>query len=232
LSQALTAPACALFDALGVRPSSGLQPQALIWVEGPSDATYLRFLLGLADQGLTEYVDYSFAFFGGSLLTHHAASMVRVEGLIDLVGVHRNSYVVFDSDRARVGDPLGKDYAREFERHSDAERLWITWGREMENYLRDEILSWAAANRPPLDSAPHLVLLDRRFSIFADQVAALRDALGRDHAHRDASEANKVKFAAAAVEQMRSSTGTDWLDIGDLRERVTALVAFIRAARE
>lgn len=219
----------AVFDQLGVRPSSGLQPQVLVWVEGPSDATYLRFLIGVVDEDLSEYVDYSFAFFGGSLLKHHAASAVVVEHLVDMVGIHRNSVVVFDSDRVKTGAPLGKAYATVFQERSEEGRLWTTWGREVENYLHEEVLCWAAGNKTPMECREHLRNIDRRHAVFANQVTALRDALGRKVAYQDASEQNKVKFAAAAVEHMKQGK-RDWLEVGDLRVRVQQLCAFIRKA--
>jgi hypothetical protein len=198
-------------------------------VEGPSDATYLRFFIGLSDQDLSEYLDYLFAFFGGSLLKHHAASAVVIEDLIDMVGIHRNSVVVFDSDRVKTGAPLGKDYASLFQQRSGEGRLWTTWGREVENYLHEEVLCWAAGNKTPMKCREYLRSIDRRHAVFADQVTALRDALGRKLAHQDASEKNKVKFAVAAVEHMKDGK-RDWLDVGDLRDRVQQLCALIRKA--
>jgi hypothetical protein len=221
----------ALFDALGVRPSSALQPQVLIWVEGPSDAIYLRFFLQLHTSELTEYLDYSFAFFGGALLTHQVANSTLVEDLIDLAGIHRNSFIVFDSDRGGETEPLGKNYAREFEERSDKERLWITWGRELENYLRDDVLCWAAANSTADECPDELKTLPRRFGVFSEQVASLRATCGRDRAHKDASDSNKVNFAREAVEFMRENNNIDWLEIGDLRPRLGQLIERIRVAR-
>lgn len=228
-----------LLNTLGVRPSSGLQPQTLIWVEGPSDAAYLRFFIGCHARSLgsdlEEFVDYAFAFFGGALLAHQSALVAPVESLVDLVGIHRNSVVVLDSDRVGPDQGLGKAYGKEFvEKRSLGDRVWVTDGREMENYLRDEILIWAAIGQMDYPSAVEKIRelgIERKYDIFADQVRRLAAGMGRVRASHDASDAAKARFAAAAVEAMSSRPTVAWLDAGDLHERVAALVTFIRRAR-
>ena len=133
-----------LFDALGVRPSSALQPHCLIWVEGPTDAIYLRRFLALAGDesggpGLQEYVDFAFAYFGGANLSTHHAGADLSEGLVDMVGIHRASFVIADSDRSSATSAVGKPYLERF-RIQYPDRVWVTAGREIENYLSPEIV--------------------------------------------------------------------------------------------
>lgn len=91
-----------LLDALGVRAADVSQSNGVIWVEGPSDRIYLKHWLALWCQAHLkpeplENVDYSFAFYGGSVLSHFS-----VEGsgnqFIELLSVNRNLALFIDRD--------------------------------------------------------------------------------------------------------------------------------------
>ena len=214
---------------LGARPSSLLQANAILWVEGPSDAIYLRFFLAKAMTevgiALRYETDFAFAFFGGSLLSHERLTDAPVDALMKLLTVHGNSFVVIDSDRAANTDELGKQYAREFIEHCEyPERLWVTNGREVENYLHPRIAMWAAGGSPT-DPPPEFNL--DAHGVFSAEVARLRHLLGRGRAAHDASDGNKTAFAMKAVQLMDATPGTDWLERLDLRARLHDLIAFI-----
>ncbi|SHU60945.1 Uncharacterised protein [Mycobacteroides abscessus subsp. bolletii] len=49
---------------LGYRPSDLLQANYVVWVEGPSDRTYIRRWLQIANPDLQEGIDYSIMFYG------------------------------------------------------------------------------------------------------------------------------------------------------------------------
>lgn len=208
---------------MGVRSR---ETKTVIWVEGPSDAIYLRFFLEQKRPDLIEHEHYAFAFFGGALLAHTRLSAMPSSEIVDLFAVHPNSYLVLDSDRSAIVEILGKDYARDFSTTAIKNRIWITAGREVENYLPDEVLSWAATgNHDPLTIAPNL---DYYFDIFHEQVRRTRDHAGRKNAAHDASDDAKSTFAVKAAEFMRDNlTPEQTLARLDLDLQIDKLIAFI-----
>jgi energy-coupling factor transporter ATP-binding protein EcfA2 len=206
---------------LGAVPSV-LAAKCVIWVEGPSDAIYLRHYLGVLDSELIESEHFAFAFFGGSLIKHTRLSDYKTDEIVDLFSVHPNSYVILDSDRECADGP-GKSYARDFIGTAMAGRVWVTDGREIENYLPDTVLAQAAIG----DSDGVIPTgIDRRFDIFSKQVNAVKAAAERGKAHWDASDGNKTEFAHKAVKFMQGHP--DSLSRLDLEARVTELIEFIR----
>jgi predicted ATPase len=206
---------------LGAEPSSVLAAKTVIWVEGPSDAIYLAYFIEHAAPQLVLFKDFAFAFFGGSLLKHTRLSSLRDGELVDLFSLQPNSFVVFDSDRPCREQELGKEYARRFEETAIAGRVWATEGREIENYLPDSVLTWAATGDTGLSTAG----IDRDFGVFYDQVKQVREANGRLQAHRDVSD--KAAFAIDVVKMLRKRP-EDPLTRLDLRARVEELIRFIR----
>lgn len=222
-------------EVLGARPSSLLESNTIIWVEGPSDAIYIKFWINFEASRLginiEEFVDYAFSFFGGANLKHAGFSFAPVPQLINLLSIHPNSLVVIDSDRVTSSQAPQKDYTREFvERSHDACRIWLTQGREIENYLHDKVLNWAVND---LRLSIDLTATDRDYSIFSEQVATLRDNAGLSRAAHDASEKNKVGFARICVEELMSKDKTtDWLERLNLRVSIHKFIKFILLARE
>lgn len=222
-----------LIERLGASGANVLGARTVIWVEGPSDAIYLRFFLrehlrasNLLDE-VAEFEGYTFAFFGGALLTHTRLAEVSVPACVDLFLVHPGSYIVFDSDRTSATAPLGKGYAQEFEKTALAGRVWVTQGREIENYLPDHVLGWAAHGDP---SKPLPTTIDRDYEVFYDQVQKTKADAGRGRAAQDASDKEKARFAEKAVAEMSRTGSPDPLARLDLRAQLTQLVKFIRRA--
>lgn len=145
---------------------------------------------------------------------------------MDLFAVHPRSFVIFDSDRVSADAGLSKPYAVRFATTALAGRVWVTAGREMENYLDDRVRAWAATDRSDGSVVPSA--LDRDFAVFHEQVAQVRDAVGRERAAHDTSDEAKVRFAREAVQMMRDAAGVDWLGRLDLRDRLDELLAFVR----
>lgn len=83
---------------LGYRPSDLMQANCVIWVEGPTDRTYIRRWLELIDPALEEGIDYSTMFYGGKLLSDLTASEEALKDFISLRRLNRSSAVVIDSD--------------------------------------------------------------------------------------------------------------------------------------
>lgn len=126
-------------DELGVKASDLLQSNCVIWVEGPSDRIYIKKWIELfsPNKRFEEGLHYQFLFYGGTLLAHYSA--INQDNFINLLKINKNSYIVMDSDKGskqsrlkdrvrRIRDELGKNY-------------WITSGREIENYIPNNVLS-------------------------------------------------------------------------------------------
>ncbi|WP_173056110.1 ATP-dependent nuclease [Phytohabitans houttuyneae] len=131
---------------LGYRPSDLLQANAIIWVEGPSDRTYLNHWVRQIDPGLEEGIHYSIMFYGGSLLKELSADDRIVEEFINLRRLNRNTAILIDSDRTYIGRPLNdtkKRVIREFEKSEENGLAWVTHGYTIENYVPPDILAAA-----------------------------------------------------------------------------------------
>ncbi|MBU1101543.1 MAG: ATP-binding protein [Bacteroidetes bacterium] len=128
-----------LFDIcsdLGYRPSDLLQTNCIIWVEGPSDRIYINHWLNSINSSLIEGTHYSIMFYGGRLLSHLTAKEYQVSDFISLTRLNRNSIIIIDSDKSNESDTINDTKARikaEFE--STNKMVWITQGREIENYI-------------------------------------------------------------------------------------------------
>lgn len=140
---------------LGYRPSDILQANAVIWVEGPSDRTYLRHWMNLVEpeHGLVEGIHYSIMFYGGSLLRHLTGDDPKVaaeaaDELISLRRINRHSVILIDSDRKSEGAKLNETKRRvidEFNSGDQPGHAWVTSGYTIENYVPVELLRRAVA---------------------------------------------------------------------------------------
>ena len=132
----------AILEDIGTRASDLLQANGVIWVEGPSDRVYIRRWLKLVDPTLIEGRHYQVSFYGGSLLAHASANLgTDPEGFVELLRINRNCIVVADSDRAKPSDALNPTKKRILKEADESGSLvWITEGREIENYIARETL--------------------------------------------------------------------------------------------
>ncbi|WP_292318026.1 AAA family ATPase [Mesorhizobium sp.] len=152
-----------ILDDLDIRASDILQANGVIWVEGPSDRIYLNKWIELSSNNntLKEGVHYSIMFYGGKLLSHLNAMAPREEAskLISLLSLNRNAALLMDSDRhlgkpARDGKPARKPRMNlnETKTRLKSELLgmggyvWVTDGREVENYISPPLLARLASN--------------------------------------------------------------------------------------
>ena len=133
---------------LGYKPSDILQANFVIWVEGPSDRTYLKHWIHAKDPDLIEGLHYMIMFYGGRLLSHLSYDSLPadedslVTDFISLARLNRNAAIVIDSDRETAEGALNRTKERireEFERESCL--VWITDGRMIENYLPASLLT-------------------------------------------------------------------------------------------
>lgn len=126
---------------LGYKASDIVQSNCVIWVEGPSDRVYLKHWLHSVDESLEEGVHYSIMFYGGRNLSHLSGAPEDAQGLIDLASLNQNSVVVIDSDRGNSRAKVNATKQRIVD-EIDGDRgfVWITAGREVENYVPHEVL--------------------------------------------------------------------------------------------
>ena len=141
-----------LLDTLGIRASSLLQVNCVIWVEGPSDRLYIRHWIDCLDGKMKEGKDYSFLFYGGSALSHLGLSNSDDldSELIAMMQVSRFAIVVMDSDlpAGHTDDDLSKakrsivDAAK---KDTDHRLAVVSISREIENDISQEILKDACS---------------------------------------------------------------------------------------
>src|SRR5262249_4606060 len=147
------------------------------WVEGPSDRIYLNHWLRLAFPDFREGVDYSILFYGGRLLSHLAFSEAQPQ-LIQVLEVNRHAAIVIDSDRKSKSAKLNS--TKESIQAECEERgifVWVTQGREIENYISSAILQ----------------KLETRFP-------GIKASGSKHDKILDADQTSKVEFANAAAE--------------------------------
>ena len=227
----------ALWD-LGVRPSSLFESNATIWVEGPSDAILLRAWLSLLEGfDLTEGLHFSFNFHAGSLLHKYFldlededAMLRSPERIVNMYDVHPNVFVVADSD-GNAKQTIGHPYLSSFLEHAPKDApIWITAGKEVENYLPDWVfrryLVDRSSPRVPFEShtaVDEATLRWSRFWEIINETGSKKVLSGYP---------NKVGFASWASLQLHQwrevEYATDPLEVLDLRDRLVELAEFIR----
>jgi predicted ATP-dependent endonuclease of OLD family len=205
---------------LGYRASDILQSNAIIWVEGPSDRVYLNFWLKKGASDLVEGVHYSIMFYGGKLLSHLSGNDDDFSELIQLRNLNRNSAIVIDSDRKRKNDPINTTKARlkdEFAKPPGI--VWITAGREIENYIEHATLQLAVEKiHAKAYEKPHKGgQFDHALHFWRKDVDGSKLKVEE--------KVNKVEVSRKVVEIDKPN-----LDILDLKERLDELINFIRIA--
>ena len=128
---------------LGARASDLVQANAVIWVEGPSDRTYIRHWISQLAPELIEGIHYTVMFYGGSLLRHLSAHDPVVDAFVALPRLNRNFAVVIDSDLTGEGETLSKTKQRvmdEVTAATENAQVLITAGCTIENYVPPELL--------------------------------------------------------------------------------------------
>lgn len=207
---------------LGVKPSDLLQTNCIIWVEGPSDRIYLNYWLGHKDPSLREGIEYSIMYYGGRLLSHLSADEIedhRVTEFIGLRPLNRNIALVIDSDRKNAGEPIREvkiRLRRELEEYGRG-WVWITEGREIENYLSFNQLEAAVAKTHP---QMH-IQKDANDCFGQIRVSGPKPPTAND---RDLKSFDKVMVAECFV---ATNSVPDFAKL-DLSDRIAELIEFIR----
>ena len=132
----------ALLDMMGVTPSQVFLTRTVIWVEGPSDITYIRALLREVDPDLVYGREYSFAMFGGSS-GKHLSFEEDDERLVQLLQLGHRNILVHDKDSASptaTAHALVSRWTQELTNDPARGAAFQTWGREVENLVKPEVL--------------------------------------------------------------------------------------------
>jgi len=201
---------------LGYHASDLFQSNCIIWVEGPSDRIYVRHFICTFDQELVEGLHYSIMFYGGRLMSHLTASDdSSVDDFISLRRLNRNICIMMDSDKSSAGKRINKTKMRirdEFEEEPGF--VWVTKGREIENYIDPITLESAI-------KAMH----GKRMSRYEKPEPYDKGTLYLDKK----GEEKKVDKVDLACEVVRMNPGLDRLD---LKKQVKKLVEFVRQAND
>lgn len=136
-----------ILDDLEVKASDILQSNGIIWVEGPSDRTYVNKWISIIDNTLIEGYHYSIMFYGGRLLSNLTFKFQFIDNeLIPLLKLNTNAFVLIDRDGKTVSQKLNNTKLR-IQSEIGQENIWITKGREIENYLSNETIeNWLSNN--------------------------------------------------------------------------------------
>jgi energy-coupling factor transporter ATP-binding protein EcfA2 len=199
-----------LLDLIGAKASDALMSNFVIWVEGPSDRIYVNKWLQLgADRELREGREYSVMFYGGKLLSHlSVSSKEETDAFIKLLRINPRCAVLIDSDKAAVGDHVNATKNRIAGECYEGKRFcWITQGREIENYLSNDFLVRALADK--FDAG------DEYTDIFADWPERLKGKAGIK---------SKIELALFAAEHStKADYVLDWqVQVGDLVRQIVA----------
>lgn len=204
---------------LGYKASDLLQANAIVWVEGPSDRIYVRHWITELAPELREGIEYSIMFYGGRLLSHLTAddpdlADEDIQALIAVRQINRNLAILIDSDKASSEARINATKRRildEFDGQPGV--VWVTAGREIENYIRPDLMGAALHEvyRPKFDRRDK----DGQY----DHVLPFWSSAGTLFENVD-----KVKVAKAVCDHRAD------LDVLDLRKRIQSLVDLIRSA--
>jgi putative ATP-dependent endonuclease of the OLD family len=136
-------------DELGVRATDLLQSNFVVWVEGPTELIVIPHWISKLAPELRVGSDYIVASYGGKLLKHFSAEPPSEDGdtRVDVARINRNFAFVMDNDRSVDGKPLtpskqaivdARNWIDEQGKRRIEFELWITEGREIEDYYPNE----------------------------------------------------------------------------------------------
>jgi AAA domain, putative AbiEii toxin, Type IV TA system len=204
---------------LGLRASDLVQANAVIWVEGPSDRTYLRRWIELrAGDELVEGVHFAIMFYGGSLLSQLTPEDPSVEEFVSLPRINRNFSIVIDSDQRNEDDGINatkQRVVREFEDEEIVGITWVTAGYTIENYIPPPLLGQAVA---AVHEGVRCLWSGKQYD----------NPLKDDNIEGRRSPVDKAAIARKVVELWDDDT--DWPL--DLQDRADELVGKIRQAND
>lgn len=252
-------------DSLGVKASQILQANTVLWVEGPSDRIYLKKWIDIFSDGeLKEGKDYSFLYFGGTNLASFTALDDIDENLINILSTSRKAYLITDSDcssqQKRDSDAFKAYLTSMLERLKVANRdncgldssledyvkVWVSEGREIENYIcKDllyEVLTKKGFKREAIGQEENRKELEMRATQASNfnfgKFDSFDKAISSCYQYQDGSQldelaiknialsyaSKKVPIAKAIVDKLNKTHCSEF----DLENKMKDLVEFIR----
>lgn len=214
-----------VLDALGARASDILQANVVVWVEGPTDRMVLNRCLELIEAKLVEGIAYQIAYYGGSLRSHVTFDETAPD-LVNLLSLCRHAVIVLDSDKTAEGQEINEHKKRLVEEcEKNGGFAWVTKGREIENYIPDDVLT----------KTYRRLLPDAKVEVRLGQFDKLDDVLKgqvKEPKHGDKGKvdygSNKTRLMPEFLKDLEASELNRW----DLKEQLSALVANITQANE
>ncbi len=202
-----------VIDDLDIRASDLLQSNGIIWVEGPSDRIYLNHWINLYTNGtLKENIHYQIVFYGGRLLAHLSANPDGENQSINILNVNCNCSLLMDSDKNYISAPLNTTKKRMIDEIKSVNGfVWVTKGREVENYIPLEALQKLLE----LNSLPSV----SQFDSVLDYLVKVKKKIGKKYS------ANKVLFAEVMREFI---TKDNYLNSYDLEPQLKSITATIK----
>lgn len=211
---------------LGHRASDIIQSNAVIWVEGPSDRIYIQHWISAIAPELIESIHYSIMFYGGRLLSHLSADDEEVADFISLRALNRHLALVMDSDKAGPREKINATKARLQSEFSMAEGVsWLTKGREIENYVRPDLLQQSVkglAGDKYLKSGP-VGQFDHALHYYRNNFRGRRTRKSGEPDQLE-TDIDKVKVARLVCKEPAD------LEVLDLRDRILDVIQMIKAA--
>jgi len=101
-----------IVDELGYKASDLLQTNGIIWVEGPSDRTYLNKWISLVTPEIKEGIHYTIMFYGGKLLSHLSFKTENQNEFIQMMNINRNAFILMDKDKIPINMTKKESYRR------------------------------------------------------------------------------------------------------------------------
>jgi hypothetical protein len=155
-------------------------------------------------------------FYGGRLLSHLSAEDTEISDFISLRRLNRYISILIDSDCSDPSKSINATKARIKDEFDEGPGFaWITQGREIENYIRPEILEKAVVQVHPTVTGL-LNKGDYDNMLTSDNVKGAKKNFTVD----------KVKVAKEVTKNLAD------LDVLDLKSMVKKLVQFIRDAND
>ena len=200
-------------DELGFKASDLLQSNGIIWVEGPSDRVYINKWIELWSDGkYREGMDYQCVFYGGRLLSHLSIDDTeKTDKFVNILNVNKNAVIVIDSDKKSANSSINNTKKRIKEECGNSIEVWITKGREIENYVPKEII----------DKCFDINSI-RQFEKY-DDIKEYLSQSGQDNLGTK-FERDKVGYAYRFIEKM---TRENMIDSLDLNERMLSIISRI-----
>lgn len=195
-----------ILNDLGVLASDIFQTNGIIWVEGPSDRVYIKKWLAIKYPNLHENEDFTFLYYGGKNLAHFTADSGQEDNLINVLLANRNGLIVMDHDEKSEEDEIRdtkKRVKEEFE--SKGMYVWITKGKEIENYLKAKDIIKSFNLEADLKQS-------ESFQPFRDYISSIEPNFSNQ----------KVAFA------QKMTFDNDSLEIMDLEKRIDDLATIIK----